>query len=242
MEGTHCKVGNTRLAFEMHINCSRKSVLPHSLFQELQEHRYSLSRIRRSAVQECAERYEFLDYSANHWISHTQEANFENPLWISRAVKFCHIDYESSCGWFVIYSSSNGMRPARSKQSALYWVALVGLINEAKYLLDCALASDRPLDDILDVLEVATAHESHGRDLMRLFLEQQLQDIKISRRMVEGATGNSCDGKEIMALLLAQRGQEVKAILITLDVVERVSPTLGRIQVGREWFYIKSSK
>ncbi|OCK93014.1 uncharacterized protein K441DRAFT_613744 [Cenococcum geophilum 1.58] len=92
----------------------------------------------RSLAFHYLESYAFLNYSARHWIFHVQEAH--NPIWVSKTAALCDIGNGLSCTWFRTYSMLTDPPYTRTrestKQSALYWAAVFGLINETQFLLD----------------------------------------------------------------------------------------------------------
>ncbi|KAF1835671.1 hypothetical protein BDW02DRAFT_629345 [Decorospora gaudefroyi] len=187
----------------------------HLLFREFQEYRvpadsgepYFLG--RTSAVREYAEKHAFLDYSANYWITHVQEAHIDSPTWVSKTTRLCDIGDGSSCAWFSIYSMSTYFRHRYSdqpRQSVLYWAAVFGLTYETRNLLNNGLASNEQLGSFGNALQAAAENTDRGKELVALFVERRGDEVKITEKVVQAAAGNEDSGKEVMALLLEQRG------------------------------------
>jgi ferritin-like protein len=160
----------------------------------------------------------FLDYAATHWISHVQEARLTSTDWISRTTQLCDIGDGLSCTWFNIYSKSAliAMSTGRKKRIALHWGVGFGLVNETRYLLESSFDCDGSEFSIQEIFVDAAKSNSHGRELLDLFLDRRGDKVMITRQVLQAAAGNRGSGNEIMALLLNRRGDEVQ---ITEEVV-----------------------
>lgn len=118
----------------------------HLLFREFQEYRIPTNVDEpyftggSPAIHAYVKKYAFLDYSARHWIFHVQEAHTDDLNWVSKIATLCDIGDGLSYTWFCTYSMSTYLpymlTRQSTKQSALYWAAVFGLINETQFLLD----------------------------------------------------------------------------------------------------------
>ncbi|KAL9078756.1 MAG: hypothetical protein Q9157_002326, partial [Trypethelium eluteriae] len=95
----------------------------------------------RTAIKRFTEEHPFLDYSANFWTYHVQEARVREPGWIANSARLCDVDGSSSF-WFQIYEMSHYlpyrhgyMESSPLRASNLYWAAVLGLESETRFLL-----------------------------------------------------------------------------------------------------------
>jgi hypothetical protein len=226
---------------EAHRVLSEKCVT-YLLFREFQQYRHSnepntflIPRIRFDFGPDTNE-HAFLDYSAKHWIFHVQEASISSTDWVSKTANLCDVGNGSSWTWYEIYRMSTGSHlHGLYRQSALYCAVVLGLINETAFLLNSTAKSLRSIslspflkEDLRDALRAATRNETHGKELMKLFINRQGGRVDITESVVVAAVKNKFQGREIITLLLNQRGDEVK---ITEEVVKAAVRNTGQ---GRE--------
>ena len=184
---------------------------------------------RTSAVREYAEKYAFLDYSANHWIVHVQEANNNSCKWVSKTAKLCDIGDARSCAWFWVYSRYLRRRPfEQSEQSAVYWTAAFGLTHETSYLLKGGLVSNKQPGYYENALQVAAKNTNRGKELVACFLDRG-DEVKITNEVVSRAAGNKGSGKDVMALLL-ERG--IDKFAMSARLVAEMARSFGQTCVA----------
>ncbi|KAH7200663.1 hypothetical protein BKA60DRAFT_529043, partial [Fusarium oxysporum] len=159
----------------------------------------------------------FLEYSANHWISHAQKAITGQEVKLAKkALQLCDIGNGSSSTWFQLLCSSVYLEYSKSTYSTppspLYWSALFGLEGILQLLLR------NPTDVNLEggyfgnALQAA-AYGGHKQ--------------VVSQLLAAGAEMNSRAGMYNTALqAAASRGHtEVVCELLTYGIVNSVSKT-----------------
>ncbi|CAI7663419.1 unnamed protein product [Penicillium glandicola] len=162
---------------------------------------------------------QLLDYSADHWTYHVQEAASLEEDWLMKVEELCQAVNDPNFPWMKFHDKA-GDYEMPTKLTSLYWPARLGLLQVMQLLLGRG-GPDAKITN--EVVVAAASNEERGEAVMRFLLDLRggqgrrkikhmfghgVPDVKITNEVVVAAAANCQSGEAVMKLLLDQGGNQ----------------------------------
>lgn len=169
----------------------------------------------------------FLEYSAENWTYHVQEAGPLDSDWVQKTLQLCDIHHVPSSPWLLIYCYKHSWSIPLGDCQSLYWAIRLGLYCETEHLLDRVSKPDVNYGFVQDMFFMALDSERYADRFMAAFLKQPRGHIIISKHILRKVMTLDCV-ESALALILQQR---VHKFEITGKILARI--------VSREGFGVR---
>jgi hypothetical protein len=182
----------------------------------------------RSRHENSRAEHGFLLYSANYWISHTQQAGSMQFDWVEKAAQLCDLNDGSLSLWLGYHFDRLAwVKSIRDKQPALFWAAHWGLIQMVAYFLN-----NPQLEVTEDVIKTAVSNQENGEAILKLLLQQRGAGLQITEGILQTATakGNADNMKSLLAR--NSSGQITSEVIRSAITNRRSGPEVLKILLG----------
>ncbi|OKO90664.1 hypothetical protein PENSUB_13381 [Penicillium subrubescens] len=154
----------------------------------------------RSRREDSKAEHGFLLYSANYWVSHTQQAGLIELDWVEKIAKLCEINDGSVSFWLGYHSDRlSWEKGIHEQQPPLFWAAQWGLVQIVAFFLD-----NHEMKITEDVIKTAVSNHENGKAILELLLGQKGAGFQITDGVLQAAAANRGDASHMMKSLLAR--------------------------------------